>query len=96
MERCESFADSTHFIRVNRPLAYLITFSCYGSHLHGSENGSVDRDHNLVGIRYLAPEPGLLRARAERKREPSYALDDERRGIVLAPIRQVCAHREWS
>jgi len=45
MERCESFPDSTHFIGVDRPLTYLITFSCYGSHLHGSENGSVDRDH---------------------------------------------------
>jgi REP element-mobilizing transposase RayT len=81
---------------VNRPLAYLITFSCYGSHLHGSENGSVDRDHNLKGGRYLAPEPGLLRAKEERMLEPAYALDDEKRGIVLAAIRQVCKHREWT
>ena len=44
---------------MDRPLAYLITFSCYGSHLHGSESGSVDRNHNVVGGRYLAPEPGL-------------------------------------
>ena len=56
----------------------------------------MDRDHNLIGCRYLAPEPGLLRAREERMRGPSYALDDEKRGIVLAAIRQACMHREWT
>lgn len=86
MERCESFPDSTHFTCVDRPLTYLITFSCYGSHLHGSENRSVDRDHNLISGRYLAPEPCLLRAKEERMRGPSYALDDAKRGIVLAVI----------
>jgi REP element-mobilizing transposase RayT len=81
---------------MDRPLAYLITFSCYGSHLHGSENGSVDGNHNLKGGRYLAPEPGLVRAKEERMHGPRYALDHEKRGIVLAAIRQVCAHREWT
>jgi hypothetical protein len=96
MERCESSTDSTHFICVDRPLACLITFSCYGWHLHGSENGSVDRDHNLLGGRYLAPERGLLRAREKRMLEPAYALDDEKRRIVLAAIRRVCTYREWT
>jgi REP element-mobilizing transposase RayT len=80
---------------MDHPLAFLITFSCYGSHLHGSESGSVDRNHNVVGGRYLAPEPGLLRARALRMGKSGYALDNTRRRIVLAAIRQVCMHREW-
>jgi hypothetical protein len=33
------------------PLAYIITFRCYGSWLHGDERGSVDRFHN----QYMAP-----------------------------------------
>jgi len=32
---------------------YLITFACYGAHLHGDESGSVDRKHNLPGGRML-------------------------------------------
>jgi hypothetical protein len=28
------------------PLAYLITFRCYGTWLHGDSRGSVDRFHN--------------------------------------------------
>ncbi len=100
MERCENSTGSMHFIYVDitcreRPLAYLITFSCYGSHLHGSEKGSVDRNHNLIGGRYLAPEPGLLRERARRMSRPSYALDNTRRRIVLVAIHQVCMHRKW-
>jgi REP element-mobilizing transposase RayT len=96
MERCESSTDSVHFMYMDRPLAYLITSSCYGSHLHGSEKGSVDRNHNLVGGRYLAPEPGLLRERARRMGKPGYALDHTRRRVVLAAIHQVCAHRGWT
>ncbi|MBZ5674805.1 MAG: hypothetical protein LAP61_11210 [Acidobacteriia bacterium] len=76
-------------------MAFLITFSCYGSHLHGSEDGSVDRNHNVLGGPCVAPEPGLLRARAGQMAEPIYALNNARRRVVLAAIRQVCVHRGW-
>jgi hypothetical protein len=29
-----------------RQMTYLITFACYGCHLHGEERGSVDRKNN--------------------------------------------------
>ena len=31
-------------------MTYLITFACYGCHLHGQESGSVDRGHNLPEV----------------------------------------------
>ncbi len=31
------------------PLAYFITFRCYGTWLHGDRRGSVDRFHNIYG-----------------------------------------------
>ena len=31
------------------PLAYFITFTTYGTHLHGSAKGSVDLEHNIYG-----------------------------------------------
>ena len=80
---------------MDHSLAFLITFSCYGSRLHGSEDGSVDRNHNVLGGPCVAPEPGLLRARTMRLAEPIYALDNARRWVVLAAIRQVCMHRKW-
>ena len=95
MERSESSLHSVHFMYMDHPLAFLITFTCYGAHLHGSESGSVDRNHNIFGRRHLAPDPGLLRARAGRMAEPTYALNSARRRLVLVAIRQVCAYRGW-
>jgi len=37
------------------PLAYLITFRCYGTWLHGDERGSVDRFHNQYQSPSAAP-----------------------------------------
>ena len=80
-----------------RPVAltYLITFTCYGTRLHGDETGSVDRGHNLPGNRCLEPNP--LRQRFEQRRmdQAAYALDAKRREIVLAAIQEVCRRRNW-
>ena len=38
-------------------VTYLITFACYGCHLHGDESGSVDREHNLPGSRLVTGDP---------------------------------------
>jgi hypothetical protein len=36
---------------------YLITFACYGCHLHGDESGSVDREHSLPGTPVVETNP---------------------------------------
>jgi len=38
------------------PLAYLITFTTYGTWLHGDPRGSVDREHNVWGTPFLDPD----------------------------------------
>lgn len=79
------------------PLAYFITFSCYGTWLHGHELGSVDRHHNLPGTPYLPYDPWRLQAEQELMDQPPYYLDDERRReIVLRSIQEVCDYRGWT
>ena len=39
------------------PLAYLITFTCYGARLHAGEKTSVDRNHNVFATPYLQQIP---------------------------------------
>jgi len=75
---------------------YLITFSCYGCHLHGDETGSVDRDHNLPRSRLV--EPDLKRRKGEREHMEAspYQMDQLRRDNVLSAIQSVCAHRLWT
>ena len=74
---------------------YLITFACYGAHLHGDESGSVDRAHNLPGGRMLGAEPTRLAAEAHLMTQPIYAMDQPRREVVLASIVERCTKRGW-
>lgn len=74
---------------------YLITFVCYGCHIHGDESGSVDREHNAFGGRLIAGDP--KRALAERKRmdQPAYTMHTGHRAAVLAAIVERCSDRRW-
>lgn len=81
---------------VPQPVIYLITFACYGCHLHGSESGSVDRGHNVPGTPILELDPVRAAAEKERMEQAPYDLDQIRRDAVLGAIQEVCAHRGWS
>lgn len=77
------------------PLAYFITFTTYGSWLHGREPGSVDRGHNVPGTPFLpANEHVESDMRAVMRQQP-YTLDKLRRQVVLRTIQEVAAHRQW-
>ena len=77
-------------------LTYLITFGCYGTHLHGDDRGSVDRRHNQPGTRVMAPDDRLIAAERYLMDQPAYRLDAQRRDIVLNAIRKTCEHRGWT
>ncbi|MCZ6753149.1 MAG: transposase [Acidobacteria bacterium] len=77
------------------PLAYLITFTCYGGRLHGDEAGSVDRNHNIFGTPLLSPSRKKVRAGQKQMQQQPYKLDSLRRTTVLDSIRQHCAQRGW-
>ena len=76
-------------------MTYLLTFSCYGCHLHGSESGSVDRRHHVPGTPTLEADPARETSERERMAQAPYNLDQVRRDIVLEAIQEVCAHRGW-
>jgi REP element-mobilizing transposase RayT len=77
------------------PLAYFITFTCYGAWLHGEKITSVDLQHNVSGTEHLSFN--LARAASVKKRmlEAPYLLEDTQRHIVLNTIKGVCTHRAW-
>ncbi len=81
--------------RHNIPLAYLITFTCYGTWLHGDERGSVDFLHNHFGEPAL--DENALREQYEFKKlkHQQVTLAQEQRNCVAQSIREVCQYREW-
>lgn len=77
-------------------LAYLITFRCYGTWLHGDTRGSMDRaGHNVYG------EPRMPGDKQREARERGclaqvpMQLSLVMRHVVDEAIREVCIHRDW-
>ena len=77
------------------PMRYLITFTCYGSRLHGDASGTVDRLHNLAGSRLLEDDPHRESAELQRMQQEPYLLDSGARAAVLESMREVCLNRRW-
>src|SRR6516225_9851698 len=77
------------------PLAYFITWTCYGSWLHGRAPGSVDAEHNRFGDPVLPPDPEWETEMRRQLVESPYRLDQPQRQVVLRTIQEVSHHRGW-
>jgi len=78
------------------PLAYMITFRCYGTWLHGDERGSVGRRrNNIFGQPMIKPNSTLRQLDAEQISGSPIHLGVVARGVVAAAICEVCAVRGY-
>jgi REP element-mobilizing transposase RayT len=75
---------------------YLITFACYGAHLHGDDAGSVDRNHNVPGSPMIRPHPGRSTAAGHAMKQAVYVLDQSHRDAVLASLIERSSERGWT
>jgi REP element-mobilizing transposase RayT len=78
------------------PLAYFITFTCYGCWLHGDERGSVDDGHNVPGTPLLAADAERCGGEREQLNESPYHLDAPRRQIALHAICEIARRKQWA
>ena len=77
------------------PAAYLITFTCYGTHLLGHRATSVTKENNLFDTPPEPPSRNREKAMRKRLKQPPYYLDSKRRKIVLRAIVERCQLRSW-
>ena len=78
------------------PLAYLITFRCYGTWLHGDERGSYRRSSRVTsGVLRIPPRPGLKRAESQQLKHRPVRLNKRQRAVVEQAVREVCLHRKY-
>lgn len=78
-----------------KPLAYFITFTTYGTWLQGRDPGWVDRKHNEYGAPIPAANAEQEAAHRAKMRQTEYRLDEARRAVVLRTIVEVAAHHKW-
>jgi REP element-mobilizing transposase RayT len=77
------------------PLAYLITFRCYGTWLHGDDRGSLDRKHNVYGTPKIATNPALERSDSRQRKQTPFILGARQRKIVETAVREACDYRKY-
>jgi REP element-mobilizing transposase RayT len=78
------------------PLAYLITFRCYGTWLHGDKRGSVDCLHNVYKTPFLQRDGKREEEERQRLKQAPVRLDEAHRIAVDKAIREVCVYRGWT
>ncbi|MEX0715552.1 MAG: transposase [Planctomycetaceae bacterium] len=78
-------------------LAYFLTFTTYGTWLHGTDKGlgSVDKAHNVHGNPFVETDAARLAAARDAMTQPAYALDAPRREIVRDAIVELAAEKGW-
>ncbi len=77
------------------PLAYLISFRCYGTWIHGDQRGSMDRKHNVYGALKIPPNPRLLNSDKKQLKHLPSSLDARHRPVVEKAVREVCDYRHY-
>lgn len=78
-------------------LAYFMTFSTYGTWLHGTEKGkgSVDREHNKYGAPFEAPDAAREGKMLEALTQPVSTMSAPDREFVRDAIVEVCREKGW-
>ena len=88
-------AYNPNFNEEHLPLAYFITFRCYGTWLHGDERSSTDRFHNQYGTPFLSSNEQWQRYNKAALKHPPVKLDAAMRAAAEAAIREACEFRNW-
>ena len=81
---------------MSEPLAFLLTWTCYGTWLHGDERGSVTNDGNVPGTPCVGANPCWSSIEAQKLVPGALTLDRRARQIVRDAILDHCRHREWN
>ena len=78
-------------------LAYFITFSTYGTWLHGTAKGkgSVDRGHNRRGAPFVEPDEAREARSRDAMTQPRCTLKSAERDVVRDAIIKLCRARGW-
>lgn len=77
------------------PLAYLITFRCYGTWLHGDKRGSTDRFHNAYKSPHIKRNEPWQRHNVSTLKSDPVCLNAAQRETVEVAVRETCTFRKW-
>ncbi|MBX3474032.1 MAG: transposase [Planctomycetes bacterium] len=74
---------------------FFITFTTYGTWLHGDERGSWDRNAKALREYFVAPDPRLVESMRLRMNHPAITLDGPMRKCVREGVHDHCLFKQW-
>lgn len=74
---------------------YFLTFTTYGTWLHGDRRGSVDHRHNQPGEPFVEPSFSFQQARRSQMRYAPLRFTDAMRAVVCRTLSEVATHKDW-
>ena len=77
----------------NQPLAYFITFTTYGTWLHGDIRKSVIVENHTPKL--LEPKESFYQHEQQRLKSPAVLFDEAMRQLVCDAIVERCLWKEW-
>jgi REP element-mobilizing transposase RayT len=80
----------------DRPVAFFITFTTYGSRLHGDERGTVDRRSNQFLTAPLRRDDFRRNAERRAMNAPQFVISPDQRAAIEAAFAETCAFRGWT
>jgi hypothetical protein len=80
---------------MSEAIGVLLTFTTYGTHLHGADTSSVSRNRRNWGSPTLPSNPVWQDQARRLMPEPEFSLGPQDRGVVLTSIIDACSYRAW-
>ncbi|MFN8618107.1 MAG: transposase [Dehalococcoidia bacterium] len=77
------------------PLAYFITFTSYGTRMHGGPDGSVERIRDGTGTLELDADARRERHETSLLLSEPVTFDERQRAVVADAMHGVARHRAW-
>ena len=78
------------------PAGYMLTWTCYGTRLHGDRRGSVHKKSARPTSPLLPHDRSLARRQRETLTSPPLMLEDRMRDVIAQVIRDHCIMRQWA
>jgi REP element-mobilizing transposase RayT len=78
------------------PAAFLLTWTCYGTWLHGDARGAVDCRHRTPGEPFLPPDAPRRASEQAKLRHPPVRLRSAARQVVVETLARHTQHRRWT
>jgi len=78
-----------------QPTGFLLTWTCYGTWLHGDERTSVRREVKKHRWPVMERDPAMLATMLRKLAQSPYLIDAPARGVVEDTVAEVCNPRKW-